>query len=172
MKHKPVVSKETDIKAHLEAIAGRKIDLPVVPIGPINLIYLLGAFVGTTGGLEFPTSGITWRNLSDDVTHGSTAPLLDVSGIGSTDSTGKSVFRLSTFLGGEVDPNEPVNIVATPWGAVPFFLTAEHTFVNNAGGWASPDDIEITVSGWDPTGNPGANVVFEWRCRFLSDIVS
>ena len=171
MDNKPQgVAKETDPKAHLEAIAGRKIDLPVGPLVlPANLFYLLGAYIGTTGGLDFPSSNITWKNLLfDQATQTSSAPLLDVSGVCSTDSNGKSVFRLTTFVGVEIDPAEPINIVATPRGSAPVFLTAEHAIVTVTVGGISKD-IEITVYAWDSNGNPAPNVGFDWRCRFVSN---
>jgi len=160
MDHKPKgTAKETELKAHLEGIVGRKVNLPTVPIGPANLFYLLGAFDNITGN-------ISWKSLLyDDVTHTSPADLIDVSGVSSTDGTGKGVFRLSTFLGAELAPAEPINIVATASGTVPLFLTVEHTIVT-AGIY--PEDIEVTVYAWDSNGNPAPNVIFDWRCRFVS----
>lgn len=162
MDHKPKgTAKETELKAHLEAIVGRKINLPIVPILPANLFYLLGAFDNITGNTS-------WKNLLyDDSTHISPAALIDVSGIYSTDSTGKGVFRLATFVGGELAPAEPINIVATAQGTVPLFLTVEYIIVN-AGTPNNPVDIEVTVYAWDSNGNPAPNAIFDWRCRYVS----
>ncbi len=160
MDHKlKATAKEAELKAHLEGIVGRKVILPTVPIGPVNLFYLLGAFDNIAGY-------ITSKNLLyDNVTRVSPANLIDVSGVSSTDGTGKGVFRLSTFVGGELAPAEPINIVSTASGTVPVFLTVEHTIVT-AG--IFPEDIEVTVYAWDSNGNPAPNAIFEWRCRFVS----
>jgi hypothetical protein len=136
---------------------------PPVPVGTVNLFYYLGTCVGTSppGDQSFPSSFTTWRNLLfDETTHASDAPLLDVSGVSYTGSDGKSVFRVTTFVGFEIDAQEPINVVATPRGGVPFFLTVEYVL--------KQADVEITVYAWDPNGNPAPGVAFDWRCRFVS----
>ncbi len=158
-------SREQEIKAALEVIAGRKISTPV-PADVINLFYVLGAYVRTLpqGDQQFPESFTTWRTLllpPFDKTYTSDAPLLDVSGVSSTGSDGKSVFQVSAFVGSDLEVIEPINILATPRGALPFFLTVEHKIVFQQ----DVNDIEITVYAWDPQGNPGPNVDFYWRCR-------
>ncbi len=148
----------TDIRPHLEAITQAKTGAAVLPV---NLFYLLGAGVGTTGGLDFPSSFISYRNLViDDVTHTSTAALLDITGVSSTDAGGNAVFRVTTFAGSEIDAVEPVNVVATPLGGAPVFLTLEHAIVSG--------DVEITVHSWSPQGSPAPNIIFDWRCRLAS----
>ena len=159
------VAKEQEVKAALEVIAGRKIS-PAVPADVLNLFYYLGTCVRTLppGDQQFPASFTTWRNLiiDPDTTHTSDAPLLDVSGVSSTGSDGKSVFQVSTFVGFIINGLEPINIVATPRGALPFFLTVEHKTLF--------PDVEITVYAWDPQGNPGPNVEFYWRCRLAQPV--
>jgi hypothetical protein len=135
MDHKlKATAKEAELKAHLEGIVGRKVILPTVPIGPVNLFYLLGAFDNIAGY-------ITSKNLLyDNVTRVSPANLIDVSGVSSTDGTGKGVFRLSTFVGGELAPAEPINIVATASGTVPVFFdcgTYHRDCRNLSGGYRS-----------------------------------
>jgi hypothetical protein len=101
-----------------------------------------------------------------DTTQRSDAPLLDVSGVSSTGSDGKSVFQVSTFVGAATGALEPINILATPRGALPFFLTVEHKIVAVQG----VNDVEITVDAWDPQGNPAPNVEFYWRCRLAQPL--
>jgi len=94
-------------------------------------------------------------NLCDNV------DFVDVDGIANTGNTGVSQFRLTQFM---CPPSNlvfslPINFVATPLGAKPFFLSASHQIINNGG------DVEITVSMWDPAGKPANFVAFDWRCR-------
>ncbi len=152
----------------MEAIKGSKIDLPGgIRPGKHSLLYLLGTVVQAAGLGEI-TSVITYRYLWDEATRESLAPSLDVSGVCSTGSDGKSVFRVMTFVPYELETlAEPVHIVATPHGSVPSFLTVEHTLVSNG----EAGDIEITVYAWDPNGNPAPDVVFDWRCRLNGVVI-
>ena len=161
------VAKNANVQAHLEAIKGSKIDLPggIIASKP-NLIYLLGATVQMVGP-GYPTSVITWKNLViPQATHESLAPSLDMTGVSTTDSNGKSVFGVAALLPYKIQHlAEPVTIVATPHGSVPSFLTAEHTFVVDPS-TSQVSDLEITVQAWDPNGSPSPDVTFDWRCRF------
>ena len=160
--------KNLDVKAHLEAIKGSKLDLPGgVQVNKFNLFYVLGTVVQAVG-LNAVTSVVTYKDLLfDEATHERLAPSLDVSGVSSTGSDGKSVFRLMAFVPYELENvAEPIHIVATPHGSVPSFLTVAHTVMGDA----EAGDIEITVYAWDPNGNPAPDIVFDWRCR-LNGIV-
>jgi hypothetical protein len=165
------VAKNPDVKAHLEAIKGSKIDFPggIIP-GGHHLFYLLGSVVQTLT-YDYPTSVITYKSLLyPEATLESLAPSLDVSGVCSTGSDGRGVFRVMTFIPYELEAlAEPVHIVATPRGSVPSFLTVEHTLVSSDTSEAG--DIEITVYAWDPNGNPAPGVVFDWRCRLNGFVV-
>jgi hypothetical protein len=156
------VAESPDVKAHLEAIKG---------IVKPPLFYLLGATVQTTGG-DYPTSIITYKNLLFEARYENLAPSLDVSGVSSTGSDGKSVFRLTGFLPSYEIRRlaEPVNVIATPRGSLPLFLTAEYTFVTDPG-TSQASDIEITVYAWDSNGNPAPDIAFDWRCRFQGFMV-
>jgi len=156
MSNKPQMTNPPDpaaIKAYLEAVTGRKFDASV-----INLFFWLGQGVGTTGGSDYPSSFVTWKDLVyDSVTHTSVMPLLDVSGSSFTGADGNAVFRVTTFAGSEIDALEPVHIVATPLGGAPVFLTVDYVLVTA--------DIEITVHSWNPDGSPAPNILFHFRCR-------
>ena len=68
------------------------------------------------------------------------------------------MFLLMAFTGGfQVDPAQPINVVATARGGVPASLTVDYT--------PAAGDFEITVFAWDSQGNPAPNVTFDWRCR-------
>ena len=86
--------------------------------------------------------------------------VFDVSGFAATGNNGQIVFRLSSFLcpAGEIF-SHPINVVATPISAKPFFVTVMHTLVNNG------TDVEITVFAWDANGAPAPGIAFNWRCR-------
>lgn len=86
--------------------------------------------------------------------------VVDVSGFAQTQDNGQIVFRLSSFLcpAGEIF-SLPINVLATPISAKPFFLTVMHTLVNNG------TDVEITVFSWNASGAPAPGVAFNWRCR-------
>lgn len=87
---------------------------------------------------------------------------MDVSSFSSTLSNGQSVFRLSDYICGDKSLNlfsYPINIVATPFSTLPFFLTLTHSLVEDG------SDVEVKVFAWNANGEPAANVYFNWRCR-------
>jgi hypothetical protein len=99
------------------------------------------------------------------------AKLLDTSGHSVTGSNGQIVFRLRNFLcnrDGIAQFNEPVNLLATPQGTSPSFMTMNHRLIKDP---ALPynTDLEITASAWHPNGNAAPNVGFYWRCRVAAD---
>lgn len=158
------VAESPNVKAHLEAIKGNKIDFPRVKS---HLFYLLGATVQTIGGADYPCGIVTYTSVLSYARYENLAPSLDVSGVSSTGSDGKSVFPITGFLPSYKLQRvaEPVSMIATPRGSLPLFLTAEYTFViDPAASHAS--DIEITVYAWDSNGNPVPDIAFDWRCRF------
>jgi hypothetical protein len=75
-------------------------------------------------------------------------------------------FNLTNFL---CPANEiyslPINVLATPISAKPFFLTVQHELVPNG------TDVKITVFAWNANGGPAAGVVFNWRCRVELPII-
>jgi hypothetical protein len=89
--------------------------------------------------------------------------VLDVYGIATTGSNGKSVFRLTQFIcpGEDLIFLPPINFVATPLSSTPCFPTATRTLVNNNA------DVEIQVSMWDASGTPVPGVSFDWHCHVV-----
>ena len=91
---------------------------------------------------------------------------MDVSGSATTQANGQVTFNLTNFL---CPANEiyslPINVLATPISAKPFFLTVQHELVNNG------TDVKITVFAWNANGGPAAGVVFNWRCRVELPII-
>jgi hypothetical protein len=167
-------TKAADLKEQLEAISGRK-------IADLSAEQLL---------LSFPITASTFLNKHDPdddawvsqrvlifgrppVTYCTDGELLDTSGILGTGSDGKLVFRLLgvmcsrklfSFL-------EPVNLLATPQGASPIYITMAHQLIpNDTNSFFS--DVEITALTWQPNGTPAPNVNFYWRCRVaMGDLV-
>jgi hypothetical protein len=86
--------------------------------------------------------------------------LLDVTGSWATGSDGKATLLLSEFvcLPRDLSFAVPVNVVATPNSADPFFLTIQHSLIGLA-------DVEIKVWTWDANGAAAPGVPFDWRCR-------
>lgn len=93
--------------------------------------------------------------------------LLDVSGIATTGSNGKSLFRLTDFIcleaGVVLTFIDPINVVVTPISSRPCFSTILHSFVKNQDG--NVVDVEIQVLTWGANGVAAPNVSFNWRCR-------
>jgi len=141
-----------DIEKHLEAILGYK--LPANAVERIN-------FVQAVASRTISFGWTTWKNLI--VPRPNQCPdakLLDVSGLATTGTDGKSRFRLTDFMCHTGEPfREPINVVATPLSSAPCFLTVLYTLMNNGA------DVEIQVSTWDAGGTPAPTVAFDWRCR-------
>lgn len=145
-----------ELKKQLEEALGHKVALDMVQ--KLNFWAPVSTWVITT-----PDSHVQWQNLLVGIfkPYCVAQNTLDVASGGTTGSDGKSVFRLRAFVC--IDPRDsfaaPVNVVATPNSADPFFLTVQHSLVNGG------EDVEITVSVWDPTGAPAQGIAFDWRCR-------
>jgi hypothetical protein len=112
------------------------------------------------------SSYVTWKN------HVAAFPkqcypsnLLDVAGSGTTGSDGTATLLLSEFVCLAPLPGQyyslalPVDVVATPYSADPFFLTLQHALVNNS------TDVEIKILTWAADGSAAPEVSFDWRCR-------
>jgi len=151
-----------DTKKHLEAILGHKLSDDEVQL--IKFVFPVASRTFTDDENTFTTL----RNfLIARPNECRQARLMDISGLETTDSNGKRVFRLSEFLcvsPGSIHFQEPVNVVATPRSTAPCFLTATHSLVNT-GPLNAATDVEITVFTWDANGAAAPNVAFHWRCR-------
>ena len=89
--------------------------------------------------------------------------LLDVGGYWWTGSTGTAKFLLKDFIClSQISFDYPINVVATPLGERPAFLTLKHNLVMSG---TSAIDVEIEVFTWDANGAPLPKISFDWRCR-------
>ena len=104
--------------------------------------------------------------------------VVDICGSASTDKSGKRVLKLEDFVcieyksPGGGDEYEylapPVYFVSTPYSKSPSFLTFTIDIENQ-----EPEaNIRITVFSWDSSGQPLANVKFNWHCCIQHVIVS
>lgn len=151
--------KAAELKKQFEAIAGHEIDISPAQI--LNLWYPLGANSTNDGSA-------TWRSIIFPGKRCNDVTLLDVDGTNSTGSNGQRTFLLSDMLCWSVFVFAyPANVVATPRGASPFFVTTTYQTVSGPPG--SPNtDLQITVYSWQPGGAAAPNVTFDWRCRVVS----
>lgn len=148
-----------EIKKHLEALTGQKIDIPEAQL--INLWF-------PTGVHDFADGVTAWRSIIALFPRRcQDSSLLDASGTSSTDANGKRTFLLSDVI---CLPQarllaEPSTVLATPRSTSPFYVTTEHMIVNPN---TYNSDVQITVYAWDKGGNAAPNVTFDWRCRVVS----
>ncbi|MDE2058181.1 MAG: hypothetical protein KGL31_02385 [candidate division NC10 bacterium] len=164
MERKP---KELEMKKHFEALVGHEVDAATARAGTFNLFVPKGTY-SSSDGLA------TWVNLlfPPPFKYCINVKLRDVSGVSSTGSDGKTVFRLSEFVcdaaatGGNVFVAAPVNVVATPLAQTPSFLTLDYSLIDpTVNGFK---DLEIRAYAWGANGAAAPNVVFDWRCRVVS----
>ncbi len=147
MKTKP------DIKKHLEAILGES--LTADAIARINLFQAVASSTVSDGST-------TLKNIRPVAVpnHCYQTRLLDVSGIFTTGTDGKSFFRLTDFICPTGETFGPtINVVATPLSTTPCFLTVNRSLVNNGA------NVEIHVSTWNADGTAAPSISFDWRCR-------
>jgi hypothetical protein len=170
------MSTKPGLKKQLEAIVGHDLDTEA-----LQFIKLTQSVASSNIIVD---GSITERNLLVATPNECRlSRLLDVSGVATSGSNGKALFRLNSFLCpfggvGPINPNpdnpapsptpkysQPINVVATPLSSAPSFLTLVHSLVDNGA------DVEIKVSTWDANGVAAPNVSFDWRCRvpLLSD---
>ncbi len=92
--------------------------------------------------------------------------VIDVSGFATTGPNGQFTFKLTDFLcpAHEIY-SYPINVLATPVSSKPFFLTVQHSILNNGA------DVTITVFAWKPNGTPAPGVTFNWRCRVENPLI-
>ncbi|WHZ10721.1 MAG: hypothetical protein OJF60_001160 [Burkholderiaceae bacterium] len=151
--------KAAELKKQLEAIAGHEID--VSPAQILNLWYPVSASSTTDGSA-------TWRSIFFPSKRCNDATLLDVDGTSSTGPNGQRTFLLSEVLcWTSFVFAYPANVVATPRGAAPFYLTTTYQTVGPQPGTLNTD-LQITVYSWQPGGAAAPGVTFDWRCRVVS----
>jgi hypothetical protein len=151
-----------NVKKQLEAVAGKELDLSPEQI--ISLRHPVGAIDSSDGT-------VLWKSIIIVNQSCNPSALLDASGATFTGSNGSVTFLLSNFVCLPLVRSlaEPVNVQATVRSTSPFFLTMTHTLVTDPTNPSNKNDVQITVNTWDATGNPAANVSFDWRCRLVSN---
>ncbi len=163
-----------DLKALLEAIAGHEIDASTEQLKEqlIKLVVPVGSYAFTGSG---DTVGhITSKNLvifRPPIC--TTDRLLDVSGVSTTSAAGNRSFLVGDFIcpeEGTLFYDEPINVVATPRSASPFFLTMTYSLVFPPNSQFATN-LQITVFAWDANGAAAPDVQFDWRCRVRSTVV-
>jgi hypothetical protein len=142
---------------------------PTVPPGSIVTSWPIGTYnFDFPANTQFPGGQVApYITIGDTLRgqHCNSATLLDLSGLGVTVGDGTADIRLEDFLcrqrgGGYPSWQylEPFNVVATPRGSAPIYLTYDLS----RGGQAGP---EITFYAWRSGGIPQGGVRFDWRCR-------
>jgi hypothetical protein len=101
--------------------------------------------------------------------------MLDVSGGGSTDSSGKatiSVKQVTCLFGSPaagqnfLNPVSPINVVATPRSQVATHVTVQATLVS------AQRDVQIEVFAWNAQGQAVGGAPFYWRAAIaLEEVV-
>jgi hypothetical protein len=164
-------AKYAELKTRLEEIAGRKLDMT-----DEQLVSFVFPIASSTFIAKHDTDDDAWITRERIIFPSpicSDGNLLDTSGLSVTGSNGKAIFRLRNFLCGRDSIgtfNEPVNLLATPQGTSPLFITMRHQLIKDP---TLPffTDVEITASAWHPDETVAANVHFYWRCRVAADVL-
>jgi hypothetical protein len=165
-------AKLAELKTRLEEIAGRKLDMTDEQL--LSFVFPIGASTFIAKHDFDDDAWITRERLIFPSPVCSDGNLLDTSGLSATESNGQVAFRLRKLVCGRDSIgifNEPVNLVATPQGASPFFITMRHQLIKDP---SLPyfTDVEITASAWHPDTTVAANVRFYWRCRVAADVLA
>ena len=107
-----------------------------------------------------------------------TRQILDVSGSGVTGEDGTRQFGLNAFHcqnrrpgagEGRFSYDHPINVLATPDGDAPIYLTTRASIGTDSND-QSLEDVIITVYAWNASGAPEPAAVFDWRCRVLFSV--
>jgi hypothetical protein len=152
-----------DLKKQFELILGRPIDLDSDdPVVLRESVALSTYFPDEDIQSEITSREIGTTGDSTKRCRGNSA--VNVSGGASTGSNGIVEFLLSDFICNEDEFSftAPINVVATPRGRIPVFLTLTHSFITDGQNVAR--DIKIKVFSWNANGNPAPNIGFDWQC--------
>jgi hypothetical protein len=164
------LAKLAEIKKQLEEIAGRKTDLSAEQLLTVSFPIASSTLLTSAAlTLENDDAWITNERIGAILPVFCTdCRLLDTSGSTETGTDGKDVFLLSNFLcnrlGGISSFAEPVNLLATPRGASPTYVTMTHELIKDPAQSAFTD-VRITAFSWNSDGTSAPNVRFYWRCR-------
>jgi hypothetical protein len=164
-------AKLAKLRTQLEEIEGRKVDAS--PDQLISLVYPIASHTYLAIHQSDNDAWVTKRRIIFPQPICTDSRLLDSSGLSATGTDGKLVFRLRNFLcsrDGIAQFDEPVNVVATPQGPNPHYVTIAHQLIKDP---TLPffTDVEITASTWNPNGTPAPNIPFYWRCRVVADTI-
>jgi hypothetical protein len=162
-------AKRAELKTRLEEIAGRKLDMTDEQL--FSLLRPIASSTYLAKHDEDDDAWITSERIIFPQPIVADSKLLDTSGLSVTASNGELVFSLLNLKGVRDDIDqffEPVNLLATPQGTRPFYMTMSHRFIRDSTNTIN-QDVEITASAWNPNGTPAANVPFYWRCRVPVD---
>jgi hypothetical protein len=160
-------AKRAELKAGLEEIAGRKLNMTDEQL--LSGFWPVASSTYLAKHDADDDAWITSERIAFPPPISMDSALLDTGGLSVTGSGGQIVFRLGNPSGGYQRRgfntyNEPVNLVATPQGTSPLFMTMSHKFVYDEI-YHLNYDVEITACSWKPDGTAAANVHFYWRCR-------
>jgi hypothetical protein len=164
-------AKLAGIKKQLEEIAGRKIDAGAEQLLTRNFSIASSTYLtNTTVNVWVTNERIFPAALSC-----ADSALVDTSGVTETGADGIVVFRLRNFLcdrifGANVSFEEPINVLATPQGAIPNYVTMTHGLIKDPN-LPFFTDVEITAFSWSPGGAAAPNVRFYWRCRVVGNSI-
>jgi hypothetical protein len=168
-------AKRAELKERLEEIAGRKLDMTDEQL--FSLLRPIASATYLTEKHDVQGGDDTWVTSERVISAQEVctdSSLLDIGGLIKTGSNGRAVFRLNNFdrclRHGFNDYSEPVNLLATPKGTSPVFMTISHELIFEPQ-FALNVDVEITASAWNPDGTAAANVPFYWRCRVPTSTV-
>jgi len=166
-------AKLAKLRTQLEDIEGRKIDAS--PEQLISLVFPIASHTYLALHQSDNDAWVTKRRIIFPLPICPDSRLLDSSGLSATGTDGKLVFRLRNFLcsrDGIAQFDEPVNVLATPQGQEPRYVTIAHQLIRDPNpNLAFFTDVELTASTWNPDGTPAPNVPFYWRCRAVADII-
>jgi hypothetical protein len=164
-------AKLAEVKKQLDEIAGRKTD-----VSPEQLLTFSYPIASSTY-LSNPRLNIendawvTSERIIFPVPFCTDSSLLDTSGVTETGADGKIVFLLHNFLCGRLGSfAEPVNLLATPQGTRPNYVTMTHELIKDPN-LSLFTDVQNTAFSWNPDGTAAPNVRFYWRCRVVGNVI-
>jgi hypothetical protein len=158
------VSDREQVRRSIEsALEGIRDDLEIADPGVIAVSWRIASYSAPDGQVT------TYNALGSDFC--SARELLDVAGSGRTGRDGDVELSLNGFHcrdvpatagGNTLGYQSPVNVVATSRSLTPVHLAVRARIGPGDG---RPQDVLITVSSWDVSGNPLGGVPFFWRCQ-------
>jgi hypothetical protein len=160
-------AKLAELKKQLEEITGHKINANSEQL--LAFVFPIASSTYTTKPGDNDDVWVTSERLIFPSPICADGSLLDTSGVTETGGDGKIVFTLHNFLCGRLGAfAEPVNLLATPQGTSPRYVTMAHQLISNPT-LGLFTDVQITACSWNPDGTAAPNVRFYWRCRVVAN---